>query len=116
MRTKTMKRFMTALSAFALVCAANGVAADAASQAKTTASNPVKKVFEGGYRDVTLPAGAVIGRLAGGKKGAAEGAVIGGGAGAGYVLSTRGKEVRLGKGAALAVRLTAPVTIRVAGR
>jgi hypothetical protein len=61
-------------------------------------------------------AGAVIGRIAGGKKGAAEGAVIGGGAGTAVVLSTRGKEVRLGKGAPLAVRLTAPVTIRVAGR
>ncbi len=61
-------------------------------------------------------AGAIIGRIAGGKKGAAEGTVIGGGAGAGYVLSTRGKEVRLGKGAAIGVRLTAPVTIRVAGR
>lgn len=58
-------------------------------------------------------AGAVIGRIAGGKGGAAKGAVIGGGAGAGYVLSTRGKDVRLGPGANLAVRLTAPVTIRV---
>jgi hypothetical protein len=61
-------------------------------------------------------AGAVIGRIVGGKDDAAKGAVIGGGAGAGYVLATRGKEVRLGKGADLAVRLTAPVTIRVAGR
>ena len=61
-------------------------------------------------------AGAVIGRVAGGKKGAAEGAAIGGGAGTAVVLSTRGKEVRLAKGSALSVRLTAPVTIRVAGR
>jgi hypothetical protein len=61
-------------------------------------------------------AGAVIGRIAGGKGAARKGAVIGGGAGAGYVLSTRGKEVHLGRGANLAVRLTAPVTIRVAGR
>lgn len=61
-------------------------------------------------------AGAVIGRIAGGKSGAAKGAVIGGGAGAGYVLSTRGKEVRLGKGADLGVRLTAPVTFRVPAR
>lgn len=61
-------------------------------------------------------AGAVIGRIAGGKSGAAKGAVIGGGAGTGVVLATRGKEVRLGKGAAVGVRLTAPVTIRVAGR
>ena len=57
--------------------------------------------------------GAVIGRVVGGKGGAAKGAVIGGAAGTGYVLSTRGKEVRLGKGADLAVRLTAPLTVRV---
>jgi hypothetical protein len=58
-------------------------------------------------------AGAVIGRIVGGRDDAAKGAVIGGGAGAGYVLATRGKEVRLGKGADLAVKLTAPVTVRV---
>ncbi|HTM24022.1 MAG TPA: hypothetical protein VL225_02445 [Vicinamibacterales bacterium] len=61
-------------------------------------------------------AGAVIGRIAGSKKAAREGAVIGGAAGTGYVLSTRGKEVRLGKGANLAVRLTAPVTVRIRER
>jgi hypothetical protein len=58
-------------------------------------------------------AGAVIGRIVGGKDDAAKGAVIGGAAGTGYVLSTRGKEVRLGKGANLSVRLTAPLTLRV---
>ena len=61
-------------------------------------------------------AGAVIGRVAGSKKAAREGALIGGAAGTGYVLSTRGKEVRLGKGANLAVRLTAPVTVKVRER
>ena len=60
--------------------------------------------------------GAVIGRVVGGKKAAREGALIGGAAGTGYVLSTRGKEVRLGKGANLSVRLTAPVTVRVRER
>lgn len=59
-------------------------------------------------------AGAVIGRVAGGKDAARKGAVIGGAAGTGYVLSTRGKEVRLGRGANLSVRLTAPLTVRVA--
>ena len=59
-------------------------------------------------------AGAVIGRVAGGKSGAAKGAVIGGGAGTGYVLATRGKDVRIGKGADLSVKLLAPVTVRVA--
>jgi hypothetical protein len=58
-------------------------------------------------------AGAVIGRIAGGKDAAAKGAVIGGAAGTGYVLSTRGKEVRIGKGADLSVKLTAPLTVRV---
>lgn len=57
--------------------------------------------------------GAVVGRIVGGKKGAREGAVIGGGAGTAYVLSTRGKDIRLGKGANLAVRLTAPLVVKV---
>jgi hypothetical protein len=58
-------------------------------------------------------AGAVIGRIAGGKGAARKGAVIGGAAGTGYVLSTRGEEVHIGKGANLAVKLTAPLTVRV---
>jgi hypothetical protein len=68
--------------------------------------------------EIIAPAagGAVLGRVVGGKSGAAKGAVIGGAAGTGYVLSTRGKEVRLGRGARLAVRLTAPVTIRIPTR
>ena len=58
-------------------------------------------------------AGAVIGRVAGGKSAAREGALIGGAAGTGYVLSTRGKDVRIGRGTPIAVRLTAPLTVRV---
>jgi hypothetical protein len=58
-------------------------------------------------------AGALIGRVAGGKSGAATGALIGGGAGTAYVLSTRGKDVRVGRGAALSVRLREPLTVRV---
>jgi hypothetical protein len=58
-------------------------------------------------------AGAVIGRIAGGKGAARKGAVIGGGAGAGYVLATRGKDVQMAKGTNLSVRLTAPITVRV---
>ena len=58
-------------------------------------------------------AGAVIGRVAGGKGAARKGAVIGGGAGAGYVLATRGKDVQLARGTNLSVRLTAPITVRV---
>ena len=60
-------------------------------------------------------AGAVIGRVAGGKSAAREGALIGGAAGTGYVLSTRGKDVRIGKGAPISVRLTAPLVVRVRG-
>jgi hypothetical protein len=58
-------------------------------------------------------AGAVIGGIAGGKSGARKGTVIGGAAGGGYVLATRGKDVRVAKGADLAVKLTAPLTVRV---
>lgn len=59
--------------------------------------------------------GAILGALLGGKKGAAIGAGVGGGAGTAVVLSTRGKEVHLGKGAALTLKLGAPLTIRLKG-
>jgi hypothetical protein len=58
-------------------------------------------------------AGAIIGGLLGGGDGAAKGAAIGGASGAGVVLATRGEEVRLGPGAAVTTRLTAPLTVRV---
>jgi hypothetical protein len=58
-------------------------------------------------------AGAAIGAIIGGGSGAAKGAVIGGAAGTGAVLATKGKEVRLGPGANVTSRLTAPVTVRV---
>jgi hypothetical protein len=57
-------------------------------------------------------AGAAIGGLIGGGDGAAKGAAIGGGAGTGVVLATKGKEMRLGPGADVTSRLTAPVTVR----
>jgi hypothetical protein len=57
--------------------------------------------------------GAIIGALVGGKKGALIGTAVGGGAGTAVVLSTSGKEVRLPKGAALTLRLSSPVTVRV---
>jgi hypothetical protein len=64
---------------------------------------------------IGLPAagGAIVGGIVGGKKGAGVGALAGGGAGTAVVLSTRGKDVRVGRGAILAVRLTAPLTISV---
>lgn len=58
-------------------------------------------------------AGAAIGALLGGGDGAAKGAAIGGAAGTGAVLATRGEEVRLGPGATVTTRLTAPLTVRV---
>ena len=58
-------------------------------------------------------AGAVIGGIIGGGSGAAKGAAIGGGAGTGVVLATKGKEVRLGPGANVTTKLTAPLTVRV---
>jgi hypothetical protein len=62
---------------------------------------------------IALPAagGAVVGALTGGKKGAAIGAAVGGGAGTAVVLSTRGKDVRLGEGAIVVVRLSEPLVI-----
>jgi hypothetical protein len=58
-------------------------------------------------------AGAIIGGVLGGKDGAATGAAVGGSAGTGVVLSTNGKEVRLGPGVEVTTELTAPVTVRV---
>ena len=64
---------------------------------------------------IALPAagGAGIGALIDGKKGAGIGAAIGGGAGTAAVLTTRGRDVRIGRGAVLTVRLSSPLTINV---
>ena len=64
---------------------------------------------------IGLPAagGAAIGALVDGKKGAGIGALAGGGAGTAVVLTTRGKDVRVNRGATLAVRLSEPLTVRV---
>ena len=51
-------------------------------------------------------AGAIVGAIVDGKKGAGIGALIGGAAGTGVVLTTKGKEVELGTGARVTVRLT----------
>jgi hypothetical protein len=58
-------------------------------------------------------AGAIIGGILGGGDGAAKGAAIGGGGGTGVVLATKGREMRLGPGADVSTRLTAPLTVRV---
>src|SRR4051794_28119246 len=59
--------------------------------------------------------GAIVGALLGGKKGALVGTAVGGGAGTAVVLSTRGQEVHLGKGAPLTLKLAAPLTVHVKG-
>ena len=51
-------------------------------------------------------AGAIIGAIADGGKGAAIGTLIGGAAGTGVVLTNTGKEVELGTGSRVTVRLT----------
>ena len=62
---------------------------------------------------VPAAGGAILGGVIGGKKGALIGTGVGGGAGTAVVLSTRGKEVGIGRGAALTVRLVSPVTVKV---
>ena len=57
--------------------------------------------------------GAVIGGIIGGKKGAAIGTAVGGGGGTAAVLATRGKEVHMGRGSVVTVRLTEPLTVKV---
>jgi hypothetical protein len=65
--------------------------------------------------EIGIPAagGAVVGGLLGGKKGAVIGGAAGGGAGTAVVMNQRGKEVRIGKGAALTLKLTEPLTVRI---
>jgi hypothetical protein len=51
-------------------------------------------------------AGAIVGAIVDGKKGAGIGALIGGATGTGVVLTNTGKEVELGNGTRVTVRLT----------
>ena len=82
-------------------------AAPLAHEAEATKGEDATKIAIG------AGAGAAIGAILGGGDGAAKGAAIGGAAGTGTVLATRGEEVRLGPGAAVTTRLTAPLTVRV---
>ena len=75
--------------------------------AEATKKDDAKKIGIG------AGAGAALGAVLGGGSGAAKGAAIGGGAGTGVVLATKGKEVRLGPGANVTTKLTAPLTVRV---
>jgi len=56
-------------------------------------------------------AGGIIGAIADGKGGAGKGALIGGAAGTGAVLATRGKQVSLPAGTQINVKLTAPAEL-----
>lgn len=76
-------------------------------EARATKSRDALKI------GVPAAGGAAIGALLGGKKGAGIGALIGGGGGTAVVLTTRGRDVHVGRGATLAVRLAAPLTVRV---
>lgn len=76
-------------------------------QAAATKGEDAKKIGIG------AGVGAAVGAIFGGGDGAAKGAAIGGAAGTGTVLATRGKEVRLGPGADVNTKLTAPLTVRV---
>jgi hypothetical protein len=78
-----------------------------ARQAQATKKTDAAKIGGG------AAGGAIIGGILGGGDGAAKGAAIGGAAGTGVVLGTRGKEIRLGPGTPVSVRLSAPLTVRV---
>ena len=84
------------------------VTAPLSHQAEATKGEDATKIAVG------AGAGAAIGALLGGGDGAAKGAAIGGAGGTGVVLATRGEEVRLGSGATVTTRLTAPLTVRIA--
>ena len=63
---------------------------------------------------IAVPAagGAIIGGLVGGKKGALIGTAVGGGGGTAVVLTDRGEEVRMAKGATVTLKLSEPLTLR----
>lgn len=82
-------------------------ASDVARQAAATKKKDAARIA------VPAAGGAVVGGIIGGGKGAAIGTAVGGGAGTAVVLSTRGEEVRLARGAAMTVKLTDALTVRV---
>jgi hypothetical protein len=74
---------------------------------REAAANRRDDVTKGG---IGAGVGAIVGGIVGGGKGAAIGAGAGG---AGAVLATRGREIRLAAGTLVSVRLEAPLTISV---
>jgi hypothetical protein len=80
--------------------------------AEITRTAPGEKKKDAAKIGVGAGAGAAIGALLGGGKGAAIGAGVGAGGGTAYVMSERGKEVGIARGATLTVRLTEPIKVR----
>lgn len=76
-------------------------------QAQSTKKKDAAKVGIG------TGAGALVGALVGGGKGAAIGAGVGAAGGTGYVMSTRGEEVKLASGTPVTITLSEPLTVRV---
>jgi hypothetical protein len=74
---------------------------------------PATKKVDATKIGIGAGAGALVGALTGGKKGAAIGTGVGAAGGTALVMSTRGKEVSLGRGAVVTTRLASPVTVRV---
>ncbi len=91
----------------------------ASGQEHRISTNPVAMEAESTVKKDALKvgvgagAGAIIGGIVGGGKGAAIGTAVGGGAGTASVLATKGKEVRLGPGATVNVKLQQPLVVRV---
>lgn len=82
-----------------------------ATEVSATARSGVKK--DAAKVGIAAGIGAGVGALLGGGKGAAIGAGVGGGGGTAYVMSERGDEVGLGRGAAVSVKLLEPLKLRV---
>ncbi len=83
---------------------------DTAAVGRTAPATKKKDVLEIG---APAAGAAIIGGLIGGKKGALIGTAAGGGAGTAVVLSTRGREIHLVRGARLTLRLREPVTLDI---
>jgi hypothetical protein len=80
---------------------------------------PVHRIAPSGKKKdamkIGVPAagGAIVGGIVGGKKGAVIGGAVGAGAGTAVVMTDRGQDVRLGKGATLTLRLDEPLVVRI---
>ena len=81
--------------------------------ASVTRTAPATKKTDAEKIAIGAGAGAIVGAIADGKKGAAIGSAIGGGGATGVVLATRGKEVALPRGTVVTTRLAGPVRVRL---